>query len=447
MRCSGMLAIVYINVVLYALSFRLSLPLEPFLVQKLARPGTDSGVMYATLASWTSLVYTSGSLAMGLLLDLWGMRCSFIVCYASTALSYGLLSVATTMPLLFLSRVPTFFQHGYLLSQALLLQETSEEERGGALGRIQLAYTAGTVLSPIFGGFLAESGNLYAGPRTAFALTMVSVGLSFLLPKFTAVDRAGEQAAALVDPVLFGAAAADEPVKRTSSPTSGSLGGLPMPSVTPFAFRLLGIPKLRALLSRPVLWVLIVAKIAISVCGSIDGTAEPLLLTYKFGLQPHELGELQGANGFVGGMIAACCLGPLCNKFTPGVLLQRCLVFRIALGMAVMPILSDTIGVPSEKGKGLYLLYVLLMNINGAVLHGVLTVYTTAAVVRDERGTLMGLEHAIMSLPNIVSPIIAGVLLHVGGGALVAGTSALIATGTVLALRRQVIPRYRTKDS
>jgi len=99
------------------------------------------------------------------------------------------------------------------------------------------------------------------------------------------------------------------------------------------------------------------------------------------------------------------------------------------------------------KGVGVYLLCIFLRSILGHIMSGALTVYTTAAVVKDERGTLTGLEHTINSLPTIVSPIIAGVLLRTGGGPLAAGTSVLITGSLMLAMRRQVIPRYRTKDT
>mmetsp|Transcript_114839 Transcript_114839/g.335885 ORF Transcript_114839/g.335885 Transcript_114839/m.335885 type:complete len:450 (+) Transcript_114839:138-1487(+) len=449
MRCSWMAAVVYLNVLLYSLCFRLQAPVEPFLVQSLARPGTDAGMAYSSLQSWASLVYTSGSLAMGLLLDIWGMRCSFIICFLSTALSYGLLSVATTMPLLFISRVPTFFQHGFLLSQALLLQETSEEGRGGALGRLQLAYTAGASVSPVVGGFLASSGDLYIGARAATALSLLSAGLCLLLPKSTAVDHGGDYELSSAEPAVLGSPSLyrEEPAKRSSSPMAGSFGGLPMPTVTPFTLRLLGIPKLRALLSRRVLLILILAKIGLAVCSSLDGTTEPLVLIYKFGLSPEQLGEVQGGSVFLGGIIGACALGPLSKRLTPGVLLQRCLMIRAILGLVATIAISETIGLPNEKVGHLYLLYVFLMNINGSIMGNSLTVYTTAAVVREERGTLMGLEHAIHSLPQMVSPMIAGVLLHVGGGALATGTSALLTVGMMLALRRQVLPRYRSKDA
>jgi len=434
-----MFAIVYLNVALYSLCFQLQAPVEPYLVKMLVGPKGDAAVGYASLQSWASMVYTFGSLAMGLLLDIWGMRQSFVICFASTSLSYALLSTATSVELLFLSRVPTFFQHGFLLSQALLLQETSEEERAGAIGRVSLAYTFGNCVAPVAGGIIASSGDLYLGARIAACASLFSAALCLLLPARTSVDqRAGPSSPA---PQVLGRAKEGPSLKLPSEPLAGP--SLPLPTVMTFPFKLLGIPKLRALLSRPVLLVLILLKVAGSTAESLTRTGLPLLLMHRFGFSPVQMGETLGSQAFTGGVVGALAVGPLTRRCSPGWLLKRCLLLRMVLDIAAGAATLNTFGAES---KGLFLLCIGLQSLVNSIHSHVLTVYTTSAVNKDERGTLMGLEHAINSFPTILSPILAGLLYHAGGVFMVWGTAGAVSGLAFMLIRRRVEPRYRTKD-
>lgn len=104
------LLIVYINVVLYATCYQLQRPLEPYLVEKLSVK--DSSNEYARLQSFFSVVQTAGSLASGYFLDKVSIKAGFLITFICSGLSYYILSVSTTIDLLYLSKVPTIFQAG-----------------------------------------------------------------------------------------------------------------------------------------------------------------------------------------------------------------------------------------------------------------------------------------------------------------------------------------------
>ena len=125
-RNTRILLIVYINIILYATCFQLQRPLEPFLIDKLTssttptashiiNEGSDnnkSSNEYARLQSFFSIIQTFGSIITGYLLDKYTTKLGFLITFIASALSYYILSISTTMSLLYLSKVPSLLQAG-----------------------------------------------------------------------------------------------------------------------------------------------------------------------------------------------------------------------------------------------------------------------------------------------------------------------------------------------
>ena len=114
-----MLLLVYINIILYATCFQLQRPLEPYLVDNLALKRSEvasssitAADEYARLQSFFSIVQTVGSLITGYFLDKFSAKLGFIITFVSSALSYYILSISTSMEMLYLSKIPTIFQSG-----------------------------------------------------------------------------------------------------------------------------------------------------------------------------------------------------------------------------------------------------------------------------------------------------------------------------------------------
>ena len=177
---SAALIVTYINIVLYALCYQLQRPVEPFLVQQLSKDGSSNGDVtrtYGQLQSFFSTIQTIGSPLVGILLDRLGVRLASTIVFASSALSYYILSIATTLPALFYSKIPTALQHAFLVAQAVaaIACQGDEAARAQALGRVTTAYTIGATLGPAMGGYLAEHGDLYVGAKLAVAGSILSV--------------------------------------------------------------------------------------------------------------------------------------------------------------------------------------------------------------------------------------------------------------------------------
>ena len=119
------LLIIYVNVSLYSLCYQLQRPVEPFMVEKLKIEG-DSVAEYARLQSFFSIIQTIGSLIVGIMIDRLGSKNGFIISFLASALSYTLLANSTTLTILYLSKIPTIFQAGFLCAQVAASQATSD---------------------------------------------------------------------------------------------------------------------------------------------------------------------------------------------------------------------------------------------------------------------------------------------------------------------------------
>lgn len=100
----------------------------------------------------------------GFFLDKFGYKIGFIINFLASALSYYFLSQATTMEMLYLSKIPSMFQHGFLCAQMAISVITEEgKSRAAVLGMLTTCYTIGMVVGPAVGGILGSTGDYYYG--------------------------------------------------------------------------------------------------------------------------------------------------------------------------------------------------------------------------------------------------------------------------------------------
>ena len=115
---------------------------------------SSSNQTYGRLASFFSFIQTIGSPLIGILLDRIGVRKTSILVYFASAASYWMLANATTTTWLFWSKVPTIFQHAFLVGQATVASASpgtisddsgaggglngGDKQRAVALGRMSM---------------------------------------------------------------------------------------------------------------------------------------------------------------------------------------------------------------------------------------------------------------------------------------------------------------------
>jgi len=165
MASSTEVVVTYANIILYAISYQLQRPVEPFLVRSLIHNNQNntsntneeesSNQTYGRLTSFFSFIQTIGSPLIGILLDRIGVRKTSILVYFASALSYCILANATSTTWLFWSKIPTILQHAFLVGQATVASSTAatlddernssgvlnggDKQRAVALGRMSMS--------------------------------------------------------------------------------------------------------------------------------------------------------------------------------------------------------------------------------------------------------------------------------------------------------------------
>ena len=139
--------LIHFNLICYSLFWWSVQPVFPYLSSQLGASPLQIGY----LSSASSLFQLFGSPFMGRLMDARGPKVALLLSHTFAALSYLLLSLSTSIPLLYLSQLPTFFLASMHASQAYLTQVTSKERRAEALGSLSLSYGVGMVLGPTIG--------------------------------------------------------------------------------------------------------------------------------------------------------------------------------------------------------------------------------------------------------------------------------------------------------
>lgn len=389
------LVIIYINVALYATCFQMQRPLEPFLVDKLIAK-SDSSDEYARLQSFFSIMQTVGSFVSGRFLDNFGARYGFVISFLASAMSYAILSQSTTINILYLSKVPTIFQAGFLCAQVAASQATMDgADRVQALGRLTMSYTIGSVLGPTIGGLLGASGDYYFGAKLATAGSLLSVLLTFFM----------------ADDVL--------PSNKTAAEKGDGNDNNSKESI-PTTMQVVN-----------VVWLFLTTKVITSVANAMAAAALPLILKNTYGLDEKALGfsmSLMSAfNAIVNGLFLAPIVG-LAGGDLKTVISVCISSMCVASALQAAAALPAVVAASPILGSGFYeyLSLTFVLSMMQYVLATTITGESTARVGPLAKGTLLGLEHALFAAARVVAPQSGVYLLKTGGVSAVSGACAAV---------------------
>lgn len=394
------LYVTYINIVLYALCFQLQRPVEPFLVKRLSSSGVSDEVArtYGQLQSFFSFIQTLGSPIIGICLDRWGIKTASSIVFLASALSYGMLMIASsekygTMSMLFYSKIPTALQHAFLIAQAIAATSCSNNDamRATALGRMTTVYTIGATIGPALGGLLTQyGGGMYVAATLAVIGSLVSVLLSIIfLPNHKNPNNV---------------------VTMTIKTTQHQKPSNKNESIRSWYDEI----KYSIVLGmRTSLWPLLVAKVITGVASSMYQTTLPILLTQELQMNPSSLGIQMSSSMFAVAIFGAFGMSPLIKFYTTTGTTYLGLILRNVLTICMAYIISNAIIAYDHNQQDQYqflsydyqiILVSLLQSIATHILATGLTTQTTGIVSKQEQGALLGLEHALFSLARIIGP-------------------------------------------
>ena len=309
--------------------------------------------------------------------------------FLSSALSYYFLSISTTMNILYLSKIPTIFQAGFLCAQVGLSQSNKDDNaRTAALGRLTMAYTVGAVIGPSLGGYLGATGDYYYGAKLAVAGSLLSTLLCIFIN-----PPPPEESATSSDMKN------DEKTTNTNTVVTGS-----------FFIKVVDVIKL--------VWLILFSKVVSSVANSIASTVFPLILKDNFHMSEQNLGFVMSAMSGLSAVVNGIFLSPIVAFIgSIGQLSSICF-----LCMSIFSAIQAVFALPSfialdsiSNGLYSYLGLAFIVSVFQFVLGTILTSESTSRVPDNSKGTLLGLEHSLFATARIGAPM-AGSLLLVQGG-------------------------------
>lgn len=182
------LSIIFLTVFVNLVGFGIIIPLLPFYAQTFGASPLVIGLLFASF----SLSQLVASPILGDLSDRWGRRPVLIFSLLGTVVSFVLLALATSLPMLFAARIVDGLSGGNITTaRAYIADITPEESRAKAFGLLGAAFGLGFIVGPGLGA--AFSRVSYTAPIWAAAvITVVATAVAFFwLPETVHRAHAG----------------------------------------------------------------------------------------------------------------------------------------------------------------------------------------------------------------------------------------------------------------
>jgi len=354
---------IFLIVLVDVLGLTIILPLLPFYAESLGATPAVVGMLVSTYA----LCQLIAGPPLGHLSDRVGRRPVLLVSQIGTCAGFLILASATSLWMVFLARVIDGLTAGNLtVAQAYISDVTEPENRAKSFGMIGIAFGLGFLVGPAVSGYLAQFSNVYP--------ILAAAGLSFTSIMCTYF---------LLPPV-------------TPHPAPEAEQG---PASRPAAY----IESFKDTQLGPMLWQFFAFTLAFSTLYSGFALFAERRFTHNgmpFG--PKEVGYVFAFSGLIGALIQGGGMGSLVKRFGESRLVQMGFA-TMALGFALL----------SEAAQLLYLLIAIaFLTFGSAILRPSLTSLITTRAARHQQGMVIGLMQSLMSVAQIVAPIVAGLLIQ-----------------------------------
>ena len=307
---------------------------------------------------------------LGLASDHYGRKRLLILSQIGTCIGFLILARATTLGVIFLSRVIDGSTAGNLsLAQAYIADHTEPKDRSRSFALIGIAFGLGFFIGPTLTGVLAARYGLAAPIYLAAAMSLTSIVCT------SALVRGG---------VPHRHAFADRPRALAWSTYTQYFGR----------------PELRGRLLQFLMFML-------SFSVFISGFALFAERRYTWNGEPFgplQIGYVFGFIGLLAIFLQGGGIGWLVRRFDEGALVA---VAFVALSLAYFGLGLTTTVVP-------LLMVSALASFGHGVLRPVLSSLITQQAERHEQGVVLGVSQALQSMAAIVAPMAAGILIEYG---------------------------------
>ncbi|XP_072720810.1 solute carrier family 22 member 18 isoform X1 [Ciconia boyciana] len=335
----------------------------PYLAKSL---GLDS-VGFGYLQTTFGVLQLVGGPIFGRFMDQFGTRAALILSSASGSAFFLLLSISTSIPLLFLSRLPAVFMHGLPGAQKVITDLTTPSQRADALGKLGLCFGIGIIIGSALGGVLSTKFGIFVPTYVGLVGNLINTMIAIVWIPLQAKPKS------------------DHHMTEHSTSQSGSV----------FSIR-----EILRLMKFPGVMEVFIVKVFAGLPIGLFLIMFSIISMDFFGLEAVESGYLMSYFGVLQMVVQGLVVGKLSNLCTESTLL-RLSVFIFAgvgLGMALMRTVWHycIVAVP----------LVFAFSTLGTITDSILT----KAVPSSDTGTMLGICASVQPLTRTVGPTIGGVL-------------------------------------
>uniref|UniRef100_A0A663M6U4 Solute carrier family 22 member 18 n=1 Tax=Athene cunicularia TaxID=194338 RepID=A0A663M6U4_ATHCN len=348
----------------------------------LAKSLSLDSVGFGYLQTTFGVLQLVGGPIFGRFADQFGTRAALILSCASGSAFFLLMSISTSIPLLFLSRLPAVFMHGLPGAQKVITDLTNPSQRADALGKLGLCFGIGIIIGSALGGSLRVSCFL---PLTYINTVLINVSSS------------------------------------VGSSQSGSV----------FSIR-----EILRLMKFPGVMEVFIVKVFAGLPAGLFLIMFSIISMDFFGLEAVESGYLMSYFGVLQMVVQGLVIGKLTKSCTERTLLRLSVfVFAgVGLGMALMRTVWHycIIAVP------LVFAFSMLGTITDSIL--------TKAVPSSDTGTMLGICASVQPLIRTVGPTIGGLLYKQFGVSSFGYLQLVVNIGLSVYLLKNKIPLREVKS-
>ncbi|XP_032840855.2 solute carrier family 22 member 18 [Tyto alba] len=335
----------------------------PYLAKSL---GLDS-VGFGYLQTTFGVLQLVGGPIFGRFADQFGTRTALILSCASGSAFFLLMSVSTSIPLLFLSRLPAVFMHGLPGAQKVITDLTTPSQRADALGKLGLCFGIGIIIGSALGGVLSTKFGVFVPTYVGLVGSLINTVIAVVWIPLQAKPKS------------------DHHVMEHSPSQSGCV----------FSIR-----EILRLMKFPGVMEVFIVKVFAGLPIGLFLIMFSIISMDFFGLEAVESGYLMSYFGVLQMVVQGLVIGKLTNHCTERTLLRLSIVVfaGVGLGMALMRTVWHycIIAVP------LVFAFSMLGTITDSIL--------TKAVPSSDTGTMLGICASVQPLTRTVGPTIGGVL-------------------------------------
>jgi DHA1 family tetracycline resistance protein-like MFS transporter len=346
------------------LGMTIIIPLLPFYAEKYHATPFLVGALVSVFAA-CQLV---GGPVLGKLSDTFGRKPLLIISQIGTFIGFLILAFSTNLWLIFLSRIVDGVTAGNIsLIQAHIADSTTVENRGKSFALLGIAFGIGFFIGPAISGFLSQYNFQYP----IFAAAALS-GLSIILTCLFIPTK---------DKLL------QEEHKRTSTKLFA------LSNYTRYF-------KERQLADILVQWLIYSLAFAVFTSGFA------LFAERQFSTPQAHFGVLQVSYvlsyvGFLGIILPPLLTQRLMKNLGDYKTVQLS-IFSLMLGYGMLAFVHEMVGLTISCT---------LSSFGGGMLRPVLTTIITKRAPKGEQGAVLGISQSLMSLAQIVAPLVSGLLI------------------------------------